>query len=269
MGSSLDDIVSITLFITFTTIFLGIFGAEAEGSTLSIIGTQVMLVSTSIGTSIILAFFNGFVIGKFIIPNLFNATEKSKNIGLVTILLLVLIVSGGYFFFPTSEGLITIMFSGIATNLFLKDTDQAAWIGPKLNLPMTISIPVVFAIAGSLIDVRLFSLEIILLAMFCIFTGLLGRAIGVHISMFSSKYNKNDRLFCSLSYLPKGTSQIGILFILLTTLASKGLLGVPFFIEVVNMATIFSSVAIIVTIPLGIKAAEMTQDRFIFNDDRQ
>ena len=94
---------------------------------------------------------------------------------------------------------------GIATNLFLKDTDQASWIAPKLNLPMSYSIPVVFAIAGSLIDVRLFSFKIIIIAMFCIFMGLIGRAIGVHISMLSKKYNAKDRLFCSFSYLPKGT----------------------------------------------------------------
>jgi len=269
MGSSLDDIVSITLFITFTTIFLGIFGVEASGSTVSIIIEQVSLVSISIGTSIILALFNGFIIGKFLIPTLYTKTDKTKNFGLVLILFLVLLVSGGYLFFPTSEGLITIMFSGIATNLFLKDSNQANWIAPKLNFPMTISIPVVFAIAGSLIDIRLFSFKIIIIALFCIFMGLVGRAIGVHISMLSRKYNAKDRLFCSFSYLPKGTSQIGILFILLTTLASKGLLGVPYFIEVVNTATIFSSVAIIVTIPLGIKAAEMTQDKFIFNDERQ
>ena len=64
----------------------------------------------------------GFIIGKFLIPTLYTKTDKTKNFGLVLILFLVLLVSGGYLFFPTSEGLITIMFSGIATNLFLKDS---------------------------------------------------------------------------------------------------------------------------------------------------
>lgn len=66
-----------------------------------------------------------------------------------------------------------------------------------------------FVLVGAALDISVIP-NIGLLAILLILIGLVGRMIGVWLSLFKTRFKRNEKLFVSVSYLPKATVQAAI-----------------------------------------------------------
>ncbi|MEI6080784.1 MAG: cation:proton antiporter, partial [bacterium] len=79
-----------------------------------------------------------------------------------------------------------------------------------------------------------------------ILIGLLGRSVGVLISLMGSGFKLNEKLFCVASYLPKATVQAAIAAIPLSMGIKDG-----------DVILAIATLSIILTTPLGIVAPRL------------
>lgn len=212
-GASVDDIFVITLFYSFLSF---------DSSNLLILPINIILgiifgVICGIFLNLFVKFFNlnHFVIFYFCL-NLFLLEIAN--------------------FIPFSA-LLSIMVSGIILNT--KNFDISSKIEEKfLSLWSVFSILLFVFVGISINFTYIFSYGIkpIILIVFA----LIFRSIGTFLSVFKTNLQKNEKIFCIISYLPKATVQAGIGYIPLS-------LGLPFG----ELILAISAISIIITAPLG------------------
>lgn len=236
-GASVDDIFVIVLFAS----FLGMYQGEA----FSIM--KVFMVPVSIIFGIILGIIGGYLLNRVFRYYHIRDTVKVKIVLSVTFLF-VCLEAAIKSYFPIS-GLIAVMALGCT---MLKLNENLAerllskyskiWLGAEIFL---------FVLVGAAVDITQLS-KAGLMAVLLIICALVFRVIGVNLSLAGTQLNFGERLFCSISYLPKATVQAAIGAIPLSAGVSSG-----------SLILVVAVLGIVITAPLGAFGIDHTYKRVL------
>lgn len=235
-GSSVDDVVVLVLF----TSFLSLENANSFD----------ILALIQIPLSIILGIIIGCIIG-FIIDKIFSMI----NINAINQLLVVLSISfilkyaEDYFVF---SGLIAIM----ALSITLKYLNTA--ITDKLqsnynNLWSVFEI-FLFVLVGAMVNIS-YAFKAGINVILIIIGSLLFRMIGVFICLLTTKFNKKEKIFCFIAYMPKATVQAAIGAIPLSIGLSCG-----------DLALTIAVCSILLSAPVGAYLIDHLYDKLLTHD---
>lgn len=235
-GSSVDDVIVLVLF----TSFLSLENANSFD----------ILALIQIPLSIILGIIIGCIIG-FIIDKIF----RMININTISQLLVVLSISfilkyaEDYFVF---SGLIAIM----ALSITLKYLNTA--ITDKLqsnynNLWSVFEI-FLFVLVGAMVNIS-YAFKAGINVILIIIGSLLFRMIGVFICLLTTKFNKKEKIFCFIAYMPKATVQAAIGAIPLSIGLSCG-----------DLALTIAVCSILLSAPVGAYLIDHLYDKLLTHD---
>jgi NhaP-type Na+/H+ or K+/H+ antiporter len=225
-GASIDDVFAITIF----SAFLGLY----SGTHLNI-GIQIL----SIPISILLGIIAGIVIGivSIIVFKKYHMRDTKK----------VLLILGLAILLTETENLLKMRIQiasllGVMTIGFVV-MEKMPLVGKRLaakfNKLWVFAEILLFVLVGAQVNVGI-AFEAGKTGIVIILIGLLGRSIGVLISLLNTDLNWRERLFCIISYTPKATVQAAIGAVPLSLGVESG--------EIILALAVLS---ILITAPLG------------------
>jgi hypothetical protein len=244
-GSSMDDIVMIVFYTSFLSI---------EGG-----GGVNIKAFANIPISILL----GIIIGAFaglIFSYVFEKFHLRDSIKLT----FLLGISFCFVFLETLlskyigySGLLSVISMGVV--LYTKRGQQAIRLKGKCDKLWVVSEIFLFTLVGASIQIE-YALRVLGWALLTILIGLTFRNVGVQLALIKTKLNIKERLFVSISYLPKATVQAAIgggLLDLGNTLKNP---------QIINAGVIVLSVAVVsilFTAPLGAFLIDKTYKKLL------
>lgn len=235
-GASIDDIFAITLFSSFLSLSLG--------KNVNIY-KEFLKIPLSIIIGIVLGGVIGIILVKFFKKYHIRDTRKAIIFLMVGITFHQLETLN---IFPIAS-LLGIMTMGFI--ILEKYPILAKRLSTKFNKIWVFSEIILFVLIGAAVNIEvIFSSSSV--GVIIVLIGLIGRMLGVGVSLFSSNLNKKERLFCGLSYIPKATVQAAISGIPLA-------MGVPHG-EILLAIGVLS---IIISVPIGVIGIRMGQTRLL------
>ena len=235
-GASIDDIFAITLFSSFLSLSLG--------KNVNIY-KEFLKIPLSIVIGIVLGGVIGIILVKFFKKYHIRDTRKAIIFLMVGITFHQLETLN---IFPIAS-LLGIMTMGFI--ILEKYPILAKRLSTKFNKIWVFSEIILFVLIGAAVNIEvIFSSSSV--GVIIVFIGLIGRMLGVGVSLFGSNLNKKERLFCGLSYIPKATVQAAISGIPLA-------MGVPHG-EILLAIGVLS---IIISVPIGVIGIRMGQTRLL------
>ena len=231
-AASCDDAVAIVL----CTSFLGIY----TGSKLS---TMQQVISLPI--TIILGLIIGAVIG-FVMCKLFDkfqprATKK-----------VLIVISTAIFLVAIQKNIHSIInFSALLATMAIGFIilEKREYIAHQLSLKLSkiwiFAQLVLFILVGSEVNIDV-ALDAGVAGTILIFLGLMGRCVGVQLCLIRSVFTLKERIFITISYLPKATVQAAMGSVPLLAMKQAGMITIPG--EVILAVAVLS---ILITAPLG------------------
>lgn len=230
-GASLDDVFVIVLFSSFVSI-------EQSGS-------ADALKFLDIPVSIVLGILAGIITG-FILSFIFEYAHK-HNASIRQSIKLILLLGFSFLLIAAEtllegkvalSGLLAVM--SMACVIKIRTRKEVSedlsvksgkiWLGTEIIL---------FVLVGAAVDIR-YTLEAGGMAVLLIIIALAIRSVGVLISVAGTSLNRNEKLYCVISYLPKATVQAAIGSVPLS-------LGLPCGNIILSVAVL----SILITAPLG------------------
>ena len=235
-GASIDDIFAITLFSSFLSLSLG--------KNVNIY-KEFLTIPLSIIIGIVLGGVIGIILVKFFKKYHIRDTRKAIIFLMVGIIFHQLETLN---IFPIAS-LLGIMTMGFI--ILEKYPILAKRLSTKFNKIWVFSEIILFVLIGAAVNIEvIFSSSSV--GVIIVFIGLIGRMLGVGVSLFGSNLNKKERLFCGLSYIPKATVQAAISGIPLA-------MGVPHG-EILLAIGVLS---IIISVPMGVIGIRIGQTRLL------
>lgn len=235
-GASIDDIFAITLFSSFLSLSLG--------KNVNIY-KEFLKIPLSIIIGIVLGGVIGIILVKFFKKYHIRDTRKAIIFLMVGITFHQLETLN---IFPIAS-LLGIMTMGFI--ILEKYPILAKRLSTKFNKIWVFSEIILFVLIGAAVNIEvIFSSSSV--GVIIVLIGLIGRMLGVGVSLFGSNLNKKERLFCGLSYIPKATVQAAISGIPLA-------MGVPYG-EILLAIGVLS---IIISVPIGVIGIRMGQTRLL------
>ena len=235
-GASVDDVIAITLF----GAFLGMAGGENINIGLSLLGIPVgIVIGVLVGGGL------GFLLIRFFEKVHIRDTKKT---------LLFLIIAIFLYSFEKMElipiaSLLGIMVMGFV--ILEKNENVAKRLAAKFNKVWVLAEIILFVLIGTAVDLNIvFSSGLI--GLLIIVVGLIGRSVGVFISLKGSELNSKERLFCGIAYTPKATVQAAI-----------GGIPLAMGVEGGEVILAIAVLAIVVTAPLGAIGIRVAKDRLL------
>lgn len=241
-GASVDDVFAITLF----TSFLGLYTGSHVNIAIKIL---------NIPLSIILGILIGFVIG-LILVKIFQKYHMRDTKKVLIILGIALILSNikvllkGHFEFAE---LLSVMVIGFI--ILEKHNKLAVRLSVKFNKIWVFAEILLFVLVGAEVNVSV-ALEAGLKGFIIIIIGLIGRSIGVIISLIGSNLNKKEKLFCVFSYIPKATVQAAMASVPFSENVASG--------EVILAIAVLS---IIITAPIGSALISLSANKLLDQEE--
>lgn len=225
-GASIDDVFAITIL----TSFLALYSGKDVN-----IASQLL----QIPLSIILGIGLGLILG-FIIIYLF----KKCSINYVKKILIVLAISILLTTLETifKDKLLIASLLGVMTIGFVlteKLPNVAAPLSQGLNKLWIFAEILLFVLVGAQVNISV-AFTSGAIGIIIIFIGLVGRSIGVIISLIGTNLNVKERIFCVISYIPKATVQ-----------AAMGALPLSLGVVSGDLILAISVLSILITAPLG------------------
>ena len=235
-GASIDDIFAITLFSSFLSLSLG--------KNVNIY-KEFLKIPLSIVIGIVLGGVIGIILVKFFKKYHIRDTRKAIIFLMVGIIFHQLETLN---IFPIAS-LLGIMTMGFI--ILEKYPILAKRLSTKFNKIWVFSEIILFVLIGAAVNIKvIFSSSSV--GVIIVLIGLVGRMLGVGVSLFGSNLNKKERLFCGLSYIPKATVQAAISGIPLA-------MGVPHG-EILLAIGVLS---IIISVPIGVIGIRMGQTKLL------
>ena len=235
-GASIDDIFAITLFSSFLSLSLG--------KNVNIY-KEFLKIPLSIIIGIVLGGVIGIILVKFFKKYHIRDTRKAIIFLMVGIIFHQLETLN---IFPIAS-LLGIMTMGFI--ILEKYPILAKRLSTKFNKIWVFSEIILFVLIGAAVNIEvIFSSSSV--GVIIVLIGLIGRMLGVGVSLFGSNLNKKERLFCGLSYIPKATVQAAISGIPLA-------MGVPYG-EILLAIGVLS---IIISVPIGVIGIRIGQTRLL------
>ncbi len=225
-GASIDDVFAITIL----TSFLALYSGKDVN-----IASQLL----QIPLSIILGIGLGLILG-FIIIYLF----KKCSINDVKKILIMLAISILLTTLETifKDKLLIASLLGVMTIGFVlteKLPNVATPLSQGLNKLWIFAEILLFVLVGAQVNISV-AFTSGAIGIIIIFIGLVGRSIGVIISLIGTNLNVKERIFCVISYIPKATVQ-----------AAMGALPLSLGVVSGDLILAISVLSILVTAPLG------------------
>ncbi len=235
-GASVDDVFAITIF--------GAFLSMAIGQKEDIL-KLFMKIPISIADGIILGALFGFLLLKFY-EKLHIRDSKKVIIFMIVAILFNHLESMNLI--PMAS-LLGIMAMGFV--ILEKNEELAKRLALKFNKIWVLAEILLFVLIGAAVNVSVV-LNAGVIGIAIISIGLVGRSIGVWLSLAGSDLRKKEIVFCVVAYVPKATVQAAIGAIPLS-------MGVPSGELILAMAVL----SIIITAPLGAIGIKYTADKFL------
>jgi len=236
-SASIDDLVAITLFGVCLS-----FNLDAGNNSIAValIKTPVMII-----TAIII----GLLFGSFIVK-LNRMIQLRSTYKLIFLLILGILLFHYEKFSPLPfSSLLSVMV--MAYQIREKDKAFSEVLSKKFNSLWGFAELLLFSLIGAEVDVSL-AFEIGSWGLVIFVLGLLGRSAGVLISLLGSIFNKKERIFCVIAYLPKATVQAAIGGVALAAGIASG-----------NLILSMAVLSILVTAPVGSIAIRIWAEKLL------
>ena len=239
-GASVDDVVVIILFSTFTSLAKG--------------GDVNFTKFINIPISIVLGILIGLVLGKSFAKYFkkYHLRDTSKVFIFLAIAFILCTIEDNIPFSITFSALLAIMAMGIGIQ---KENQLLALrLSTKFNKLWIIAQIFLFILVGASVDLTY--LSHLGIPCFIFLVGILFfRSIGVLICLIKTKLNKKERIFCMIAYLPKATVQ-----------ASIGGLPMAMGLACGDLVLTMAVLAILITAPLGAFLIDHTYQKLLTKD---
>lgn len=225
-GASIDDVFAITVF----SAFLGL----NSGTNMNI-GIQLI----NIPISVLLGIMAGVILG-FVLINIFkkyNIRDTKKVLLLLGFSILLNQLEAVLKTKLQIASLLGVMTVGFILTEKLPDIGRR--LSDKLNKIWIFAEILLFVLVGAEVNVGV-ALKAGKIGVILIIIGLIGRSIGVIISLSHTDYNLKEKLFCVISYIPKATVQ-----------AAMGAVPLSFGVESGDVILAIAVLSILITAPLG------------------
>ena len=235
-GASVDDVFAITIFGAFLSLALG----ERESMV-----KLFLKIPTSIFCGIVLGVMFGFLLLKFYEK---QHIRESKKVIIFMIIAILFNHLETLHIIPIAS-LLGIMAMGFV--ILEKNEELAKRLASKFNKIWVLAEILLFVLIGAAVNISVV-LDAGLVGLAIIFIGLIGRSIGVWLSLVGSQLSKKEIWFCTIAYIPKATVQAAIGAIPLSMGVASG--------ELILAIAVLS---IIVTAPLGAIGIKYSADKFL------
>lgn len=237
-GASIDDVFAITIFST----FLGLYSGNHVNIGIKLLGIPISIV-LGIGAGAIIGFFMVRVFKKYHIRD----TKK------------VLLIIGASILLTALENLLKNKIEiagllGVMTIGFIileKMPQVGKRLGLKLNKIWIFAEILLFVLVGAQVNIGV-AINAGVVGIAVILIGLIGRSLGVLISLVGTNLNWRERVFCIIAYLPKATVQAAIGAVPLSLGVVSG--------EIILAIAVLS---ILITAPLGAIAISFSSTRLL------
>lgn len=225
-GTSIDDVFAITVF----SAFLGLY----SGTNMNI-GIQLM----NIPISILLGIMAGVLLG-FVLINIFkkyNIRDTKKVLSLLGFSILLNQLEAALKTKIQIASLLGVMTVGFILTEKLPDVGKR--LSDKLNKIWVFAEMILFVLVGAEVNVSV-AFKAGKVGVILIIIGLIGRSIGVIISLLNTNLNIKEKLFCVIAYIPKATVQ-----------AAMGAVPLSLGVESGDVILAIAVLSILITAPLG------------------
>lgn len=225
-GASIDDVFAITIFTT----FLGLYSGSHVNIGVKLLGIPVSIV-LGIAAGAIIGFIMVWAFKKYHIRD----TKK------------VLLIVGTAIMLTALENLLKNKVEiagllGVMTIGFIileKIPKVGKRLSSKLNKVWVFAEILLFVLVGAQVNINV-AVNAGAMGIVVIFIGLIGRSIGVIISVLGTDFNWKERIFCVISYIPKATVQ-----------AAMGAIPLSMGVQSGDVILAIAVLSIIITAPLG------------------
>lgn len=225
-GASIDDVFAITIFTT----FLGLYSGSHVNIGVKLLGIPVSIV-LGIAAGAIIGFIMVWAFKKYHIRD----TKK------------VLLIVGTAIMLTALENLLKNKVEiagllGVMTIGFIileKMPKVGKRLSSKLNKVWVFAEILLFVLVGAQVNINV-AVNAGAMGIVVIFIGLIGRSIGVIISVLGTDFNWKERIFCVISYIPKATVQ-----------AAMGAIPLSMGVQSGDVILAIAVLSIIITAPLG------------------
>lgn len=242
-SASVDDIFVIVLF----TSFIGMY--ETGEFTLS----SIALVPVAILTGIFLGIVLGYVLS--ILFAHFRVRDSVKVLIIIAVSLFAIALEDVMKSFIPISSLLSVMVLGI---MFLNQSrERALRLRDKFDRVWVFAELVLFVLVGAAVDVRI-AFAAGGLALLLLLIELSARFIGVQFCLIKSDYNKKERIFSGISYLPKATVQAAI-----------GALPLAYGVPHGDLILALAVFSIVITAPLGAIGIDLTYKRLLEYEEKE
>ncbi|MGO1368854.1 MAG: cation:proton antiporter domain-containing protein [Senegalia sp. (in: firmicutes)] len=237
-GASIDDVFAITIYST----FLAMYSSKNIN-----IFRQLLNIPISIALGIIIGVIIGLIM-TYIFKH-YHIRDTKKTLILLSTAIIFNSLEGPLENIVPIATLLGVMTIGFI--LLEKYPTVANRLSDKFNKLWVLAEIILFVLVGAEVNVFL-AIDSGLIGIFIISIGLIGRSIGVIISLIATNLNLKERVFCIVAYIPKATVQAAIGAVPLT-------LGVEGGELILAMAVL----SIIITAPLGAIGIKLAGNRFL------
>lgn len=225
-GASIDDVFAITIFTT----FLGLYSGSHVNIGVKLLGIPVSIV-LGIAAGAIIGFIMVWAFKKYHIRD----TKK------------VLLIVGTAIMLTALENLLKNKVEiagllGVMTIGFIileKIPKVGKRLSSKLNKVWVFAEILLFVLVGAQVNINV-AVNAGAMGIVVIFIGLIGRSIGVIISVLGTDFNWKERIFCVISYIPKATVQ-----------AAMGAIPLSMGVQSGDVILAIAVLSIVITAPLG------------------
>ena len=236
-GASVDDVVVIVLFTSFTGL--------AQGQQISAVSFL------SIPVSILLGLLVGAIIGVLLalLFGRFHMRDSVKVLLILSLSFLLVALENTLKNTVPFSGLLAVMSLNIAVQR--KRTEVAVRLSAKFSKLWVAAELILFVLVGATVDLS-YVATAGLAAVIVILGVLLFRMLGVCVCLLKTTLQKKERLFCMLAYLPKATVQAAI-----------GSLPLSMGLACGNIVLTVAVLSILITAPLDAFLIDLTYKRLL------
>ncbi|APQ74906.1 sodium:proton antiporter [Clostridium botulinum] len=237
-GASIDDVFAITIFST----FLGLYAGKNIN-----IAKQILKIPVSIILGTLIGVLSAIIIIKIFKKYPIDNTKKILIILSISIILTLIeaLLKGKL----EIASLLGVMALGFVIS------DKIPSIGDKvskgLNEIWVFAQILLFVLVGAEVNMVI-AFKSGFLGIIIIALGLIGRSIGVLISLKGSNLNKEEKLFCIIAYIPKATVQ-----------AAMGAVPLANGVEAGDIILAIAVLSILTTAPLGAIAINLSGPKLL------
>lgn len=225
-GASIDDVFAITIFTT----FLGLYSGSHVNIGVKLLGIPVSIV-LGIAAGAIIGFIMVWAFRKY------HIRDTKKLLLIVGAAIMLTALENLLKNKVEIAGLLGVMTIGFI--ILEKMPKVGKRLSTKLNKVWVFAEILLFVLVGAQVNINV-AVNAGAMGIIVIFIGLIGRSIGVIISMLGTDFNWKERIFCVISYIPKATVQ-----------AAMGAIPLSMGVQSGDVILAIAVLSIIITAPLG------------------